>query len=180
MSRPDDGSQLRCQARIWPSSWNGWGQCPGHVMPDGNCSAYGSQHGADPPTAAPTAHATSVLVARCENVHEPDGTPCTGRLAFRWGQSEAACDTCGGRCGIAVADWLTVQPDGPTAATEDELREQIAELIYDRDSFAGDLPWSRTHPVEKDRCRRIAADVLALPVLQRLAEQAVNGDVPCP
>jgi hypothetical protein len=57
MSRPDDGSQVRCQARIWPSSWSGWGQCPGRVMPDGNCSAYGSQHRADPRTAAPAAEA---------------------------------------------------------------------------------------------------------------------------
>ena len=40
----DDGVRVRCEARIWPSSWSGWGQCPGYVMPNGNCSAYGSQH----------------------------------------------------------------------------------------------------------------------------------------
>jgi hypothetical protein len=60
MSRPDDGSRLRCQARIWPGSWSGWGQCPGRVRPDGNCSAYGSQHRADPRPAAPAAEADEV------------------------------------------------------------------------------------------------------------------------
>jgi hypothetical protein len=49
-----------------------------------------------------------VLLARCENRVEPDGSHCPGLLRFRWGQSQAACDACGAFCGIAVADWLEV------------------------------------------------------------------------
>jgi hypothetical protein len=52
---------------------------------------------------------TRVLVASCDNRSEPDGVRCPGLLRYRWGQSEAACDTCGGRCGIAVATWLEVE-----------------------------------------------------------------------
>jgi hypothetical protein len=52
MSHPGGFRKERCQKRIWPSSWNGWGQCPGHVMPNGNCSAYGSQHRVDPHSVA--------------------------------------------------------------------------------------------------------------------------------
>ena len=51
----------------------------------------------------------AVLVAHCENEKAPDYTRCTGRLRFRWGQSQAACDTCGAYCGIAVADWVEVE-----------------------------------------------------------------------
>lgn len=35
----------RCAAVIWPSSWSGWGQCPGVVI-GGRCSVYG--HRPDP------------------------------------------------------------------------------------------------------------------------------------
>jgi len=51
---------------------------------------------------------TPTLVAACENVVETTGARCTGRIRYRWGQSDAPCDTCGGRCGIAVAAWTEV------------------------------------------------------------------------
>lgn len=69
--------------------------------------------------------ADRVLLAACEGVSEPDGTPCTGLARYRWGQIEAPCDTCGGRCGIAVAAWLRVeradQPGRDVAAEIDAL-----------------------------------------------------------
>lgn len=61
------------------------------------------------------------LVARCENVSEPDGVPCSGHLRYRWGQSDAPCDTCGGRCGIAVAAWVRV--DGTPQPAEQDADE---------------------------------------------------------
>jgi hypothetical protein len=54
------------------------------------------------------------LVAECGNRIEPDGHRCVGQLRYRWGMTEAACDACGARCGIAVAEWLTVQLPDPT------------------------------------------------------------------
>lgn len=53
--------------------------------------------------------ADRVLVAACENYREDLDQPCTGLARYRWGQIEAPCDTCGGRCGIAVAAWLRVE-----------------------------------------------------------------------
>jgi hypothetical protein len=61
------------------------------------------------------------LIARCTNVSEPDGRDCPGLLRYLWGQIEAACDTCGARCGIAVALWIDVQP-----SSEAEARVQAA------------------------------------------------------
>ncbi len=54
---------------------------------------------------------SAVLLARCENDDwRSDGTPrCTGTLRFRWGASEAACDVCGARSGVAVSDWIGVE-----------------------------------------------------------------------
>lgn len=63
---------------------------------------------------------SKVLVAQCENFREVEQQPCFGRLRFRWGQSQVACDTCGAYCGIAVADWILVfeervqNNEGPT------------------------------------------------------------------
>lgn len=54
-----------------------------------------------------------VLVARCGNWDEERGRSCPGELRYCWGQSEAACDTCGGRCGIAVAAWVRVEEPAP-------------------------------------------------------------------
>jgi hypothetical protein len=58
---------------------------------------------------------STVLVASCDNVtptHDGfEGAPCSGHLRYRWGMIEAACDTCGGRCGIAVASWVAVEDD---------------------------------------------------------------------
>lgn len=51
----------------------------------------------------------AILVATCGNLIEPDGRPCCGSLRYQWGQTEAACDTCGERCGVAVAPWLRVE-----------------------------------------------------------------------
>lgn len=62
---------------------------------------------------------SAVLVAFCDNLIEPEGTTCTGRLRYRWGQSEAACDTCGGRCGIAVASWKQVDQEAVWIHTKD-------------------------------------------------------------
>jgi hypothetical protein len=139
-------------------------------MPDGNCSAYGSQHRA--------ARATSVLVARCENVHEPDGTPCTGRLSFRWGQSDAACDTCGARCGIAVADWLAVHPAAP-AAEADEVdcgHHSWAGLMALLDEhWPADLFPTREDDPGRDAGARI---VSLLRWVDRL--QPTGEDVTCP
>lgn len=61
-------------------------------------------------TPLPLVTVPPTLVARCSNYPEPDAgrTRCPGRLRFRWGQSEAPCDTCGARCGVAVADWVEV------------------------------------------------------------------------
>jgi hypothetical protein len=57
----------------------------------------------------------AVLVAACENelinlCISTRPTRCPGRLHYHWGQIEAACDRCGARCGIAVADWIEVVP----------------------------------------------------------------------
>lgn len=68
---------------------------------------------------------TPVLLARCENTSwddkpeppRPDGwvrsglreRRCDGVLRYRWGQTEAACNVCAARCGIAVADWTSVE-----------------------------------------------------------------------
>lgn len=55
----------------------------------------------------------AVLVARCENelvdlTRSATLIRCDGHLRYRWGQAQAACDTCGAYCGIAVAEWLEV------------------------------------------------------------------------
>lgn len=50
-----------------------------------------------------------VRVARCNNlIEQPDltATPCTGLLRFAPDDIEAPCDTCGGRCGHLVADYV--------------------------------------------------------------------------
>lgn len=52
-----------------------------------------------------------ILVATCENLIEPEGRHCIGFVRYRRGESDAACDTCGGRCGIAVAEWSHVEDD---------------------------------------------------------------------
>lgn len=57
--------------------------------------------------------APDVLVARCENYREDVDAPCAGRIRYRWGQTQAACDTCGGYCGVAVAAWERVEPAAP-------------------------------------------------------------------
>jgi hypothetical protein len=54
-----------------------------------------------------------VLIAECENQLEPGGERCPGRLRYARGQTEAACDLCGGRCGIAVAAWVAVAVPRP-------------------------------------------------------------------
>lgn len=64
------------------------------------------------PAPVPGRHGMShsqVLVARCDNYLEAEDKPCTGTLRFRWGMVQAACGACGGWCGIAVANWLTVE-----------------------------------------------------------------------
>lgn len=57
--------------------------------------------------------ARAVLVATCDNRIEPEGKGCIGLIRYAWGQTEGVCDRCGGRCGIAVADWSHV--DHPEA-----------------------------------------------------------------
>ncbi len=52
------------------------------------------------------------LIAACGNTHwNEDGADdgCPGELRFRWGMTQAECDTCGAWCGIAVADWSRVE-----------------------------------------------------------------------
>lgn len=66
--------------------------------------------GADtPPPDEPTVTIPRELLAHCDNVTDDfKGGRCPGLLRYRWGQSDAACDTCGARCGIAVATWARV------------------------------------------------------------------------
>jgi hypothetical protein len=96
----------------------------------------------------------TVLIARCENLQEPDGAPCPGRLTFRWGQSDAACDTCGARCGVAVAAWLAVQPDVPALGAD--LRERACFWLYP--GLPADEAYRR-HPQQIDRVAATLAQV---------------------
>lgn len=48
----------------------------------------------------------SVRIARCDNYREDLDEPCAGRLRFEPDDLEAACDTCGARCGSMVAKYL--------------------------------------------------------------------------
>jgi hypothetical protein len=55
---------------------------------------------------------SAVLVARCASFNEMTEVVCPGELRFTWGMDQAACDTCGGWCGVAVANWVRVEaPD---------------------------------------------------------------------
>jgi hypothetical protein len=74
---------------------------------------------------------TAVLIARCENYDEEKDAPCPGLLRFRWGMSEAACDLCGGWCGVAVARWERVASaadEGMPIATRRMLDAENREL----------------------------------------------------
>jgi hypothetical protein len=79
------------------------------------------------PADQPAPDTRPTLVARCENFREDVEQPCTGRIRYRWGQPDAACDTCDGRCGVAVADWISVEP-APDTTAGDALRE--AEQLW--------------------------------------------------
>jgi hypothetical protein len=52
---------------------------------------------------------TRILIARCDTYNEALNQPCSGTLHYTWGQIEAACTTCLGRCGISVATWERVE-----------------------------------------------------------------------
>lgn len=56
----------------------------------------------------------TVRLARCRNLHEhPDltATACDGALRFGPDDLDAACDSCGARCGRDVADYLSAAFD---------------------------------------------------------------------
>lgn len=56
---------------------------------------------------AADAKAPAVRLARCTNYREDVDRPCDGVLAFRTPPaSDAACGTCGARCGYMVADYV--------------------------------------------------------------------------
>lgn len=117
----------------------------------------------------PALELPAVLVARCKNHREDLDEPCTGRIRFRWGQSQAACDTCGGYCGIAVAAWERVEGGvQPAPAGDEELREAM-ELIRAR-------AW-RGAPADLDRAydvvwRAIAQQGRELARLRAIERQA--------
>jgi hypothetical protein len=67
-----------------------------------------------------------VLVARCENYREDLDQPCTSTLRYRCGMIQAACDTCGGYCGVAVARWTEV---ASRRAVADDQRERVARWL---------------------------------------------------
>lgn len=57
-----------------------------------------------------------VLVARCDNYNEtsvPYAAPCPGEMRFTWGAQQAKCTHCNAWCGIAVANWVRVEPPAP-------------------------------------------------------------------
>jgi hypothetical protein len=56
----------------------------------------------------PAVNDKPVLIAKCENEIEQSDF-CDGELRFEWGMGQAACDTCGAWCGIAVADWRRIE-----------------------------------------------------------------------
>lgn len=76
-----------------------------------------------------------------------------------------------------LAHDLGIPAPAPSAGQDTgQLRDEIAEIVYDRDSFAGDLHWSRTHPQERDRCLRIANRIVEH---LRSLDGPPRGDRPC-
>lgn len=56
----------------------------------------------------------TITLARCTNIIERSdltATPCNGALRFAADDLEAACDSCGARCGSDVADFLSAAFD---------------------------------------------------------------------
>jgi hypothetical protein len=84
----------------------------------------------------------AILVARCENeVEQPDLTaiPCKGELHFEWGMQEAACKTCGAYCGVAVAEWIRVEPArGDSTDPDRHIPGAVAHSWFQRIANARD------------------------------------------
>ncbi len=70
-----------------------------------------------------------------------------------------------------LAHDLGITPAPSAGQNTERLRDEVAQVVYDRDAFAGDLHWSRTHPQERDRCLGIADRLLAGPLRQLIAER---------
>jgi hypothetical protein len=110
---------------------------------------------------APPLDLPTVLVARCERYREDLDAPCTGRIRFRWGQSQAACGTCGAYCGVAVAAWERVEQPAPTAretAADDGIYWDLRPGHYRqaaRETAADELAEAETHLRERlATCKR--------------------------
>lgn len=87
--------------------------------------------------------------ARCTNeieVERPVFTyvPCLGLLAFAPEDRDAACDTCGARCGSLVADYIG--GDGPWPEAVARWREDVAAL-WREDHDAGHMNGAGNCPV---------------------------------
>lgn len=110
----------------------------------------------DTPSPAVSGHTAGqgavTLVARCENVDETTEARCTGRLRFTWGMPEAACDACGARCGIAVAEWLRVEPAASPAVDELAEAEQYLRGV------AGRTGWWTASGITADAAARVLAE----------------------
>jgi hypothetical protein len=118
------------------------------------------------------APAVPELVALCGNVDEFDGTHCSGRLRYRWGQTEAACDTCGARCGIAVARWESVA--GVAAAAASSGKDVPARLDAAADALAECQHFSASEAVRDvaHELREIATAEVRAAVAAALARPA--------
>lgn len=64
-----------------------------------------------------------VRYATCGTYDETRERDCPGRLAFRPGDRDAACDTCGGRCGVLVATYEDGL--GPSREAEEKWWEKV-------------------------------------------------------
>lgn len=87
--------------------------------------------------------AAPVLIARCGNDlwelsrgAAPVMTRCAGLLRFRWGMTQAACDTCGAWCGVAVANWEAVE-NAAERGKADALRADVWAAL---DTYNGQNP----------------------------------------
>lgn len=90
-----------------------------------------------------------VRYAMCDNYLEGEGEggkldawPCPGRLTIHPEDRDAACDTCGGRCGVLVAHYEDGK--GPHPGAEDRFYRAVMDA-WTTDHAAG-------HPKGQGNC----------------------------
>jgi hypothetical protein len=100
-------------------------------------------------------------LARCENEIwldvEGEYTLCPGRLHFRAEDRDAACDTCGARCGSLVADYIDPAGAWPEAQRRFELEVHnawVADHNAGHPKGRGNCPFCSTTDSQTDAGRQ--------------------------